>query len=333
MSEATPIKRKYSDPDFHVIKLKFEKYDDFEQLIVSHLTRHLDLPGTQLDSICGQFNLKNIDNEKKYSKKFWDVLSKKKEDKEPLLEVNDELVSQIRQLTDFLYKNLNVEGLFRKPGSNNRQQQLMTALGTGAYIDFEKSNFKPVEAAGALKTYLSQLVEPLLIPTKYFDAHLQIAKLFIKNTQTDKLEVNKQKRIECLQLILLLLPTSYRELLRGIINLLYRTAKCQSENKMTALNLSVMFTPHIIWPKNMKPSDLKENVSVLNDHVAFMIRYSQNIFYAPIYIREAARTYFPFKETPSCLSPTVSSTKLVAPSSAVKRTVSRYQESSQKNNS
>ena len=333
--------KKHADPDYQVIRLKYQKYDDFEQLIVSHLTRHLDLPGTKLDTICGAYDPKSIVNhEKKPSGLNFlsSILGKSKDssssskDQSPLLPVDQELVGQICQLTDYLSRNLDVEGIFRKSGSCVRQQQLMTALGTGAHIDFDRSNFKALDAAGALKEYLSFVKEPLLIPSKYFDAHLQIAAMNTSMQEPSKennVVPNKMKRIECLQLLLLLLlPTEYRELLRGILNLLYQTAKFQKNtemvNKMTAANLSTVVTPRILWPRHMKAADLKDKIPALNDHVAFMIRYSSKLFAAPSHIREKASKYFPFVDTPTCLSPKVKPIGLVAPSSAVKRTVTRW---------
>jgi len=328
-NSSTPpkMKRQYSDPDFLVIKLKYENYDAFEELVVSHITRHLDLPGTMLSAIRGKFDPK-VDkapgSEKSSMQKFMNKLtSKKKEDKDSEIEISSQVLEQIGQLTVFVNDHLDVEGIFRIPGSANRQAQLITALGTGAYIDFSKSSFKPVDAAAVLKNYLKLLKEPLLIPTKYFDAHLQVANFNRKE--------QKQKVIECLQLILLLLPTQYRQLLQGIFDLLYQTAKNQKQNKMTAANLSAMFAPHIIWPRHMKAVDLKEKVVPLNEHVAFMIRHSQKIFKAPFYIREAAQKFFPFKDEPTCLSPQMTSTRLVAPSSAVKlRPMKKYLESKDK---
>ena len=180
----------------------------------------------------------------------------------------------------YIEGHLDTEGIFRQPGSSNRQNQLTTALGTGAHIDFSKSQFKPVDAASVLKNYLKLLKEPLLIPSKYFEAHLQVAEF-------NRAE-RKEKVTECLQLLLLLLPTQYRQLLQAIFDLLYKTAKQQKKNKMSAANLSTMFAPHIIWPRSMKAENLKEKVTILNMYVAFMIRHSQRIFKAPAYIRKSA---------------------------------------------
>ncbi|CAK8677946.1 unnamed protein product [Clavelina lepadiformis] len=334
-TKSSPVKPHFYDPDHYVIKMKYEKWDEFTELIFSHLTRLLDLPGAQLEVLRGHDEnaLKDKSNKLSQSgKKSWNPLKKKDLKSKPVL--SEESLSQIEQLTDFLGRNLSIEGIFRKPGNSIRQNQLMTALGTGACINFEKSQFQPHDVASVLKTLLGQLTEPLLLPSKHFDAHVQISNMNCTDSKSGNITANKAKRIETLQLLLLLLPTAYRKVLRGIFGLLYQTAKHQNENKMNAANLSAMVTPHLIWPRTAKASDIHNSIAGLNDHVAFMIRHSQKIFLAPSYIRDAASAYYKETINQQMMSPQVSTTQLVAPSSAVKRTASerlRYGEKTRAN--
>lgn len=62
---------------------------------------------------------------------------------------------------------------------------------------------------------------------------------------------NKERQLEALQLLFMLLPPANRSLLKLLLDLLYQTAKQQEKNKMSAFNLALMFAPHIIWPKNV----------------------------------------------------------------------------------
>lgn len=62
---------------------------------------------------------------------------------------------------------------------------------------------------------------------------------------------NKERQLEALQLLFMLLPPANRSLLKLLLDLLYQTAKQQDKNKMSAFNLALMFAPHIIWPKNV----------------------------------------------------------------------------------
>ena len=60
---------------------------------------------------------------------------------------------------------------------------------------------------------------------------------------------DKERQIEALQLLLMLLPTANRSLLKLLLELLYHTAKLQDTNKMSAFNLALMFAPHVLWPR------------------------------------------------------------------------------------
>ena len=321
MTASIPIIQHYNDPDHNVIKLKFENPDKFTELVVSHLTRFLDLPGDQLDVLRGEHGSilkENVGKLLGSSKKSWNPL-KKKDPKVINCALTDDNLMQIQQLTDFLGNNLTIEGLFRKPGNSVRQSQLQTALSTGAAINFEKSQFHAHDAASVLKSILGQLSEPLLLPSQHFDAHVQISRMNKTDPATQQSVLDKGKRIEALQLLLLLLPTNHRKVLRGVFDLLLQVAKHQKENKMNAANLAAMFTPHLIWPRTVKAADIHGSVSELNDHIAFMIRHSEKIFTAPPYVRQSANFYFPVDVVSS---PKVSATALVAPSSAIKRTAS-----------
>lgn len=315
----------YNDPDHNVIKLKFENPEKFCELVISHLTRFLDLPGAELDILRGDSEHSNKENSGKMHhtvRKLWNPL-KKKDPKNTGCSLSDNNLMQIQQLTDFLVSNLAVEGLFRKPGNSSRQNQLQIALSTGASINFEKSQFHPHDAASVLKGILGQLSEPLLLPSQHFDAHVQISKMKKVDPVTKQLVPDKGKRIESLQLLLLLLPTNHRKVLQAVFNLLLQTAKCQKENKMSAANLATVFTPRLICQRTAKAADIQSSVSDLNGHIAFMIRHSEKIFIAPPYVRQSANFFFPTSDAPA--SPQVGTSIIVAPSSAVKRTASERQ--------
>lgn len=103
---------------------------------------------------------------------------------------------------------------------------------------------------------------------------------------------DKERQIEALQLLFLILPPPNRNLLKLLLDLLYQTAKKQDKNKMSAYNLALMFAPHVLWPKNATANDLQENITKLNNGMAFMIKHSQKLFKAPVYIRECARLHY-----------------------------------------
>jgi len=58
------------------------------------------------------------------------------------------------------------------------------------------------------------------------------------------------KRLQALQLLVLLLPVEHSTLLRRLLNLLQCVVD-EPENRMTADNLAILFVPHIIVPRKV----------------------------------------------------------------------------------
>ncbi|XP_053168452.1 rho GTPase-activating protein 19 isoform X4 [Hemicordylus capensis] len=206
--------------------------------------------------------------------------------------LTEEGIAQISQLIEYLHKNLRAEGLFRVPGNSTRQQSLKEALNSGTEIDLDSGEFHSNDVATLLKMFLGELPEPLLTH-KHFHAHLKISELMQFDDKGNKTSIpDKERQIEALQLLFLILPPPNRNLLKLLLDLLYQTAKKQEKNKMSAHNLALMFAPHILWPRNVTASDLQENIIKLNNGMTFMIKHSQKLFKAPAYIRECARLHY-----------------------------------------
>ncbi|XP_041694947.2 rho GTPase-activating protein 19 isoform X2 [Coregonus clupeaformis] len=281
------------NPDFFVEKLRHERPEVFQELVLSNITRLIDLPGAEFSLLLGdEGGPKTPTGAGGGFFRSFNFLKRK--DKEvvfgtPLTEGG---IAQIYQLIEYLSKNLQVEGLFRVPGNSVRQQALKEQLNSGADIDLEAGGFHPNDVATVLKTFLGELPEPLLTH-QHFNVHLKIADMTLFDEKGNKTSVpDKERQIEAFQLLFLLLPQANRSLLKLILDLLYHTAKQQDKNKMSAFNLALMFAPHVVWPRNMVASDLQENLKKLNYGMAFLIKHSQKLFRAPVYMREHARMLF-----------------------------------------
>lgn len=74
---------------------------------------------------------------------------------------------------------------------------------------------------------------------------------------------DKERQIEALQLLFLILPPANRNLLKLLLDLLYQTAKKQDKNKMSAYNLALMFAPHVLWPKNVSIEERSSGLGFL----------------------------------------------------------------------
>ncbi|XP_019411813.1 PREDICTED: rho GTPase-activating protein 19 isoform X2 [Crocodylus porosus] len=282
------------NPDFFVEKLRHEKPEVFTELVVSNITRLIDLPGTELAQLMGEEEPKLPGGTSTASGFFRSLMSLKRKDKGVVFgsPLTEEGIAQVSQLIEYLHKNLRVEGLFRVPGNSVRQQLLKDALNSGMDVDLDSGEFHSNDVATLLKVFLGELPEPLLT-RKHFLAHLKIADLMLFDEKGNKTGApDKERQIEALQLLFLLLPAPNRSLLKLLLDLLYQTAKKQDKNKMSAHNLALMFAPHILWPRNVTANDLQENIIKLNNGVAFMIKHSQKLFKAPVYIRECARLQY-----------------------------------------
>ncbi|XP_028983593.1 rho GTPase-activating protein 19 [Betta splendens] len=278
------------NPDFFVERLKHEHPQTFTDLVLSNITRLIDLPGDEFAQLTGESEPR-LPSSSGFLRSF-NFLKRKEKGVVFGAPLTEEGIAQIYQLIEFLSKNLHVEGLFRVPGHSLRQAALREMLNTGEEIDLETGDFHPNDAATLLKTYLGELPEPLLTH-RHYHAHLKIGELMCFDDKGNKTTMpDKERQTESYQLLFMLLPAANRSLLKLLLNLLYHTARNQHVNKMSAMNLATMFAPHIIWPKNVMASDLQGNLDKLNSGIAFLIRHSQKMFKAPVYVKEYARLYF-----------------------------------------
>ncbi|XP_057699794.1 rho GTPase-activating protein 19-like isoform X2 [Corythoichthys intestinalis] len=275
------------NPDFFVEKLRHENAEVFLELVLSNITRLIDLPGVEFSQLLGEDGPKTPGFFRSFN-------FLKRKDKSTMFgpAISESGVAHIYRLIEYLSKNLHVEGLFRIPGNSVRQHALKELLTSGKDVDLHSGNFHPHDVATLLKSSLGELPEPLLTH-RHFHAHLKIADMTLLDEHGNKTSVpNKERQVEALQLLLLLLPSTNRALLKMLLDLLYHTAKQQDANKMSAFNLALMFAPHVLWPRHMTANDLKDHLKTLNNSMAFLIRYSQKLFRAPVYLREHARAHF-----------------------------------------
>ncbi|KAM3606083.1 uncharacterized protein V6R79_010575 [Siganus canaliculatus] len=278
------------NPDFFVERLRHEHPQIFTDLVLSNITRLIDLPGDEFAQLIGESEPR-VPSASGFLRSF-NFLKRKEKGVVFGAPLTEEGIAQIYQLIEYLSKNLHVEGLFRVPGHSLRQAALREMLNAGAEIDLDTGDFHPNDAATLLKAYLGELPEPLLTH-KHYHAHLKIGELTRFDDKGDKTNMpDKERQIESYQLLFMLLPPANRSLLKLLLDLLYHTARNQHINKMSAINLATMFAPHIIWPKNVMASDLQGNIEKLNNGIAFLIRHSQKLFKAPAYIKEYTHVYF-----------------------------------------
>ncbi|XP_024873944.1 uncharacterized protein LOC112455950 isoform X1 [Temnothorax curvispinosus] len=259
--------------------------EQFHTLVKMHLSFELDLNTEDSDGT----------NEKARLKK-WGLLSFTKKSKSSVnLDkgteggmLSEDGINHLTQLIDYLSKEQNItqEGIFRRTGKLTRQQDLKTAMSQGVFLDLDDSRFSVHDCASVLKGFLAELSEPLLTDLHY-PAHCQIAELCSLDAKT-----NDARLLSSLQLLLLLLPSPNRILLKAILTLLNKTASYEHSNKMNSDTLATLFTPHLLCPRKLSPEALHINSQNLSCLVAYMIRKGTELFEIPPKLATDIRAYW-----------------------------------------
>ncbi|XP_060822392.1 uncharacterized protein LOC132910615 [Bombus pascuorum] len=259
--------------------------EQFHTLVKMHLSFELDINTEDNDCI----------NEKTKLKK-WGLLSFSKKPKSTInlqkgvegASLSEDGINQVKQLIEYLSKEQNIiqEGIFRRTGKLTRQQDLKTALYQGIPLNLNDGRYSVHDCASVLKGFLAELSEPLLSDLHY-PAHCQIAELC-----SSDLSGNDARLLRSLQLLLLLLPSINRVLLKYVLNLLNKTASFESNNKMNCDSLATLFTPHLMCPRKLSPEALHINSQNLSCLVAFMIKKENELFEIPPKLATDIRAYW-----------------------------------------
>ena len=191
-------------------------------------------------------------------------------------------VCQAYQLVHFLARDshLKFEGIFRKHGNLKKQAALKERLNKGVAMDLDSGEFSVHECAAVLKSFLAELPEPLLTDAQY-RAHCQVA-LLVKPSQTEEDQArNNEKKVQCLQLLFLLVSEPNYVMLKDLLGLLHKVAAEEAANKMSASNLGTMFAPLILCPRKLSAESIQSNHQLLSRAVAFMIANFPVLFQLP----------------------------------------------------
>lgn len=202
--------------------------------------------------------------------------------------LNQEALNQLHQLIAFIKKDENIksEGIFRRTGSLERQNDLKTALYQGQTIDFKENSFTVHDCASVLKGFLADLPEPLTTDIQ-FPVYCQIAESFKINEPSHEVKI-----LQSVQLLFLLLPKENKQMLQDIFELLHQVALYEKENKMSPENLAKLFTPHLLCPRKLAPETLLKDSQTLFGTVAFMIKKFPELFNIPAQLLLDFRSHY-----------------------------------------
>ncbi|XP_066601578.1 rho GTPase-activating protein 44-like isoform X2 [Prorops nasuta] len=162
------------------------------------------------------------------------------------------------------------EGLFRIAGGASKLRRIKLSLDACCLTLPTALEYKdPHVVAGALKSYLRELPEPLLTYKLYPD-WMSAAKV-----------ANNENRIRALRDVLRKLPVANFENLRFLIKFLAILTKNQEVNKMSTQNLAIVIAPNLIWSPQEDINTIVMNMSTANNSsliVDQLITYSDWFF-------------------------------------------------------
>uniref|UniRef100_A0A8C5G4R1 Rho GTPase-activating protein 44 n=1 Tax=Gouania willdenowi TaxID=441366 RepID=A0A8C5G4R1_GOUWI len=137
-------------------------------------------------------------------------------------------------VTMLLECGMQEEGLFRVAPSASKLKKLKASLDCGV-LDVQEYSSDPHAIAGALKSYLRELPEPLMT-TELYDEWLQAS-----NIQ------DMDKRLQALMAACEKLPSDNLNNFRYLIKFLAKLGEYQDANKMTPGNMAIVLGPNLLW--------------------------------------------------------------------------------------
>ncbi|XP_067313241.1 rho GTPase-activating protein 44 isoform X11 [Pseudorasbora parva] len=137
-------------------------------------------------------------------------------------------------VTMLLECGMEEEGLFRVAPSASKLKKLKASLDCGV-LDVQEYSADPHAIAGALKSYLRELPEPLM-SLELYDEWIQAS-----NIQ------DMDKRLQALLGTCEKLPSDNLNNFRYLIKFLAKLTEYQDANKMTPGNIAIVLGPNLLW--------------------------------------------------------------------------------------
>ncbi|XP_023139367.2 rho GTPase-activating protein 17b isoform X1 [Amphiprion ocellaris] len=148
------------------------------------------------------------------------------------------------------------EGLFRIAAGASKLKKLKAALDCST-SQLEEFYSDPHAVAGALKSYLRELPEPLMTFGLY-DEWIQASNVS-----------DPDKRLQDLWVTCDRLPKTHKANLRYLVKFLAKLALDSEVNKMTPSNISIVLGPNLLWPN--ADGSLAEMAAATSVHVVSII--------------------------------------------------------------
>uniref|UniRef100_A0A8C5N6L8 SH3 domain-binding protein 1-like n=1 Tax=Gouania willdenowi TaxID=441366 RepID=A0A8C5N6L8_GOUWI len=183
---------------------------------------------------------------------------------------NREIAAPIQECIQMLQRTgMREEGLFRLTAAASVVKRLKTCLDQGT-VDHSEFSMDPHAVAGALKSYLRELPEPLMTFELYSD--------WFKAAGLKDLP----EKLEQFKLILKRLPVENYNNLRYLVQFLALLSQQQTLNKMSPSNIAIVLGPNLLWPRAEGESSMFDMASASSVQVVTIIEplilYSSSLF-------------------------------------------------------
>uniref|UniRef100_A0A8C5GPB1 SH3 domain-binding protein 1-like n=1 Tax=Gouania willdenowi TaxID=441366 RepID=A0A8C5GPB1_GOUWI len=172
---------------------------------------------------------------------------------------NREIAAPIQECIQMLQRTgMREEGLFRLTAAASVVKRLKTCLDQGT-VDHSEFSMDPHAVAGALKSYLRELPEPLMTFELYSD--------WFKAAGLKDLP----EKLEQFKLILKRLPVENYNNLRYLVQFLALLSQQQTLNKMSPSNIAIVLGPNLLWPRAEGESSMFDMASASSVQVVTII--------------------------------------------------------------
>uniref|UniRef100_UPI00358DE35E rho GTPase-activating protein 44-like isoform X3 n=1 Tax=Myxine glutinosa TaxID=7769 RepID=UPI00358DE35E len=147
-----------------------------------------------------------------------------------------------------LETGLQEEGLFRIAAANSKLRKLKAGLDC-CMVETDVLN-DPHAFAGALKSYLRELPEPLMT-FQLFNEWIQASYI-----------TDNQEKLQYLWTICDKLPKANKDNFRYLIKFLAKLAEHHEVNKMSPSNISIVLGPNLLWAPSEGSADVMSSMSI-----------------------------------------------------------------------
>ncbi|NXU82413.1 3BP1 protein, partial [Xiphorhynchus elegans] len=167
-----------------------------------------------------------------------------------------------------LASGMREEGLFRLAAGASVLRKLKSSLASGSNA-LEEFYSDPHAVAGALKSYLRELPQPLMT-FELYDEWVKVASL-----------KDIDSRVQSLQNTCSRLPRESYDNLRYLIKFLAKLAEHQEVNKMTPSNIAIVLGPNLLWSQQSTGDPMQldlASVSSIQNVVEALIQNVDTVF-------------------------------------------------------